>query len=61
MCPLTVRKALQAVDGVYEASAELATQQARVVFDPARTDVDTLITAIEQAGFAAHTLDQNDV
>lgn len=53
MCPITVRRALNGVDGVHEAEADLDTQQARAVFDPARTDPEALIAAIENTGFSA--------
>lgn len=53
MCPATVKRALSRVDGVTKANADLKTKQAHVVFDPAKTDTDTLIAAIEKAGFSA--------
>lgn len=52
-CPITIRRALSGVDGVYEAEADLDTKEARAVFDPARTDLDALIAAIENSGFSA--------
>lgn len=60
MCPITVRRALSAVDGVYEAEADLKTKQARAVFDPARTDVDALIAAVENSGFSATLKDSSN-
>lgn len=53
MCPITVRKALENVDGVAEAEASLDDKQARVVFDPARTSVEALIAAVAETGFTA--------
>lgn len=53
MCPITVRRALGKVDGVSSAEADLATKEARVLFDPAQTDVESLIKAVENAGFSA--------
>lgn len=58
MCPTTVHKALTAVDGVAEAS--LDDKQARVVFDPARTSIDSLITAVAEAGFHATLQESGD-
>lgn len=52
-CPVTVRRSLGGVDGVYEADADLDTKEARAVFDPARTDVDMLIAAVRNSGFSA--------
>ncbi|MDT8408931.1 MAG: cation transporter [Wenzhouxiangellaceae bacterium] len=60
MCPITVRRALRDVDGVYEAEADLETKQARVVFDPAHTDSATLIAAVENSGFSATLQDSLD-
>jgi len=53
MCPITVRKALARIDGVTQAKASLEYKQARVVFEPARTDIDALIAAVADAGFTA--------
>lgn len=60
MCPITVRRALNGVDGVHEAEADLDTKQARAVFDPARTDHEALIAAIEESGFSATLQGQRD-
>lgn len=54
MCPITVKRALSDADGIFEAEADLKTKEARVVFDPSRTDTDALIAAIESSGFSAH-------
>lgn len=55
MCPITVRRALINVDGVAEADADasLKTKEAHVRFDPALTDVDQLMAALESSGFSA--------
>jgi periplasmic mercuric ion binding protein len=60
MCPITVRKALAHVDGVSEAEASLDNKQARVVFDPTRTNIDALIAAVAEAGFTATALGAAD-
>jgi mercuric ion binding protein len=54
MCPITVRRALSGIDGVYEAEADLKTREAHAVFDPSRTNAAALIAAIGNAGFSAH-------
>lgn len=58
VCPITVRRALGNVDGVTEADADLKTREARVRFDPDRTDIDTLITAVRNSGFSAIVKEQ---
>lgn len=52
-CPITVRKALENVDGVASVTVDAATQRAQVVFDDRQTQVDTLLQATRQAGYPA--------
>ncbi|MDT8383236.1 MAG: cation transporter [Gammaproteobacteria bacterium] len=54
MCPITVKKALRAVDGVTEVSAKYEGDGigwATVTYDPAKADVEDLTFATEQAGY----------
>ena len=51
-CVRRVEKALAKVDGVEQASVNLATERATVVADPA-TAVDGLVTAVTKAGYTA--------
>ena len=54
MCPYTVKKALKRVDGVKAVEAKYEGDGkgwAKVSFDPAKTTVQALIVATEQAGF----------
>ena len=50
-CVGRVERALTSVSGVEQASVNLATEQATVSFDPARTSVDTLKAAVAAAGY----------
>jgi Cu+-exporting ATPase len=50
-CVGKVERALRGVPGVADAAVNLATEQARVAFDPARTDFATLQTAVTAAGY----------
>lgn len=50
-CVRRVERALQKLDGVVEASVNLATQQAQTGFDPARVTRAALEAAIVQAGY----------
>ncbi len=52
-CVGNIERALQAVDGVVSATANLATESARVRYNPAATDVQALLSAIEAAGYEA--------
>ena len=50
-CPITVRKALKDVKGVYSAKATFKPPQAVVRFDPETTSIKTLTQATSDAGF----------
>ena len=50
-CPITVRKALEKVDGVQSVKATLEPPEAVVTFDDAKTSVDKLTEATKEAGY----------
>jgi copper chaperone len=50
-CVGSVTRALQRVDGVVHVEVTLATQEARVSFDPAKVELPALATAIKDAGY----------
>lgn len=50
-CVLRVEKALKKVNGVEEASVNLATEQATVTFDATRAVPKEMATAVEEAGY----------
>ncbi len=52
-CVRRIEKALTKVAGVAEANVNLATEKARVVFDPTRADFPRLSAAVEKAGYGA--------
>ncbi len=52
-CAGLIEQALQRVDGVQRASVVAATQRASVHWDPARTRLSQLITAVRDAGYGA--------
>lgn len=53
VCPITVKKALTKVAGVGQVDVNYEKRQATVTFDDARTSVDALIDATEDAGYPA--------
>jgi Cu+-exporting ATPase len=57
-CVRRVEKALAKVPGVQAASVNLATERAKVVFDPAATTVAALGTAVEKAGYKVGAVPQ---
>ncbi|GJL65746.1 MAG: hypothetical protein NPIRA05_07170 [Nitrospirales bacterium] len=59
LCPITVRKVLQDVDGVHEATVSLELENAIVTFDEREVHVHTLIALTTNAGFPS-TLTQEE-
>jgi len=52
-CVGSVTRVLKATPGVTDAQVELAARRATVTYDPARTNVDALKGAVEDAGYGA--------
>lgn len=50
-CVASVTRVLKAIDGVEQVDVKLDPGQARVVYDAARTNVDVLARAVEDAGY----------
>lgn len=55
-CPITVRKALEQVDGVELADVTFEPPRAAVAYDPSRASVDDLIRATAEAGYPSRML-----
>lgn len=53
LCPVTIKKALQKVDGVSKVAVSFEKKQAVVTFDDAKTGVDALTRATGEAGYPA--------
>ena len=51
VCPITVKKALEKVDGVKKAQVEFKQREAKVTFDDAITSTDKLMQATSDAGY----------
>jgi len=51
VCPITVKKALIGVPGVYQAAVDFEHLQATVTFDDSKTNVDALTRATRNAGY----------
>ncbi|GHO48809.1 heavy metal translocating P-type ATPase [Ktedonospora formicarum] len=52
-CAMRIEKGLKKVSGVIEASVNLATEQATVTYDPAQTDVTTMVQKVDALGYKA--------
>ncbi|MEO8631780.1 MAG: heavy metal-associated domain-containing protein, partial [Chloroflexota bacterium] len=55
-CVRRIEKALAKVEGVQEANVNLATEKARVVFDPAKAGPEQLQKAVEKAGYGVREM-----
>src|SRR6058998_91270 len=55
-CVRRVERALGRVEGVEQASVNLATEKARVVFDPELAGLESLKAAVEKAGYGVRQL-----
>lgn len=53
MCDITIRKAMEKVDGVVKAKVDYATKTANVVYNPSKTNVKTIALASTNAGYPA--------
>jgi len=53
-CPVTVRKALERVDGVEKVSVSYDPKEAVVTFDDGKTSVERLLEATTNAGYPSH-------
>ncbi|RME66407.1 MAG: heavy-metal-associated domain-containing protein [Alphaproteobacteria bacterium] len=57
-CPITVRKAMQGVEGVKSVDVDFGAKTATVVFDPAVTTPDAIAQASANAGYPARAMTQ---
>jgi mercuric ion binding protein len=53
VCPITVRKALEKVQGVASVKVNLDAKTATVIFDPDKANADALVKATTEAGYPA--------
>lgn len=53
MCPITVRKAMEGVDGVRSVDVDFEAKTATAVFDPSTTSVADIAAASTNAGYPA--------
>lgn len=53
LCPVTVKRAMEGVEGVRTVDMDFDTKTATVVFDPSSTTADAIGTASTNAGYPA--------
>lgn len=59
MCPITVRKAMEKVDGVLSVTTDYESRTAKVIFDPAKAKMDMIAKASTDAGYPAVRIRNN--
>jgi periplasmic mercuric ion binding protein len=58
-CPFIVKKTLQSVPGVTEATADFDTKTAMVVFDKEKTNISVLLEALKNRGYPSKVANEN--
>ncbi len=58
-CPITVRKAMQRVDGVKEVTVDFDAKTAKVLYDSTLTDAKQIGEASSNVGFPATVIEGN--
>lgn len=53
LCPITVKKAIQGVEGVRSVTVDFAAKTAAVEFDPSHTTAEAIAAASTNAGYPA--------
>jgi mercuric ion binding protein len=61
LCPITVRKSLEAVNGVHKVEVSFEKKMAVVTFDNSKTQVTTLSTATTNAGYPSAPVKEDPV
>ena len=59
MCPLTVRKALEKVDGVMQVQVDYESKSAVIEFDDQKTNIARLTDATQNAGYPSSEIKQD--
>jgi mercuric ion binding protein len=57
-CPITVRKAMQRVDGVKEVTVDLDSKTATVIYDSSLTDTKQIAASSSNVGFPATLIEE---
>ena len=58
-CPITVRKAMQRVEGVREVDVDFESKMATVTYDSSATSAQEIADASSDVGFPAHIKDRS--
>jgi mercuric ion binding protein len=58
MCPITIRKAMENVEGVVKATVDFETKKATVVYDPQAVNTEAIALASTNSGYPAKITEQ---
>jgi periplasmic mercuric ion binding protein len=61
MCHTTVRKAMEKVEGVQSAVVDYNNRTATVIYDPSKTNIETIALASTNAGYPAKQKCESDI
>lgn len=59
MCKITIKKALQGVDGVQKVNVNYDNKTAAVIFNPKKTNIEALIKATTNTGYPSTVQEAN--
>ena len=60
-CANSIEAAIRSVSGVSECSVNFGVEQASVTYDPQKTDLSTIQTAVDAAGYSAQPIREQDL
>lgn len=60
-CANSIENAIRSVPGVSECTVNFATEQANVIYDAKKTNLEAIKEAVDLAGYSAHPLQQQDL
>ena len=60
-CANSIESAISAVPGVTECNVNFGAQQAAVKYNPRRTSIQDIQAAVEQAGYSAYSLQEQEM
>lgn len=60
-CAKNIEDAIRSVPGVKEANVNFGAEQASVIYDAQKTDIESIQNAVEEAGYAAYSLQEQQM
>ncbi|MEW6497840.1 MAG: cation transporter, partial [Cyanobacteriota bacterium] len=60
-CASNIEEAIRSVPGVSECNVNFGAEQATVQYNPQKTDLETIQNAVEEAGYSAYSLQEQQM